>query len=377
MNSKTGWYTYFPSDLRWSRSICWMISCARWGGSEIGEVDQVCRRLSQNIGNDTHWLREWSRMGEKIFILAKSEEKKGHSLTAASHYLRACYYFQMGERLVSPKTEKSMSIYKKSIDSFKNYYKLVDRPIIQKVEVPYKRKKLPAYFVQAENTKKTKCPTVVFFDGRDVTKEIQFICGVKDMVRRGMNCLILDGPGTGESVRFRKLYLRHNYELAGSAAFDYLETRKDVNTKKVGVLGISLGGFYASRVASFDHRYKACVAWGANWEYQKTWKIRGVPAHSYMEIMNVKTEEEMQTEFEKFSLKGVVDKMKCSFLLTHGANDNMVPMREALAHFRAVGSRDKTFRVFSKKEGGAEHCQLDNMTLGTSYIFDWLQTKLK
>ena len=181
-----------------------------------------------------------------------------------------------------------MSIYKKSIDSFKNYYKLVDRPIIQKVEVPYKRKKLPAYFVQAENTKKTKCPTVVFFDGRDVTKEIQFICGVKDMVRRGMNCLILDGPGTGESVRFRKLYLRHNYELAGSAAFDYLETRKDVNTKKVGVLGISLGGFYASRVASFDHRYKACVAWGANWEYQKTWKIRGVPAHSYMEIMNVK-----------------------------------------------------------------------------------------
>ena len=84
-----------------------------------------------------------------------------------------------------------------------------------------------------------------------------------------------------------------------------------------------------------------------------------------------------QTEFEKFSLKGVVDKMKCSFLLTHGANDNMVPMREALAHFRAVGSRDKTFRVFSKKEGGAEHCQLDNMTLGTSYIFDWLQTKLK
>ena len=61
------------------------------------------------------------------------------------------------------------------------------------------------------------------------------------MVRRGMNCLILDGPGTGESVRFRKLYLRHDYELAGSAAFDYLETRKDVNTKKVGVLGISLG----------------------------------------------------------------------------------------------------------------------------------------
>jgi hypothetical protein len=51
-------------------------------------------------------------------------------------------------------------------------------------------------------------------------------------------------------------------------------------------------------------------------------------------------------------------------------------MREARAHFRAVGSKDKTLRVFSAQEGGAQHCQIDNMTLGTTYIHDWLQEKL-
>ncbi|MBT3349682.1 MAG: alpha/beta hydrolase [Nitrospinaceae bacterium] len=372
------WFTYFPDNLRWSLSICWMISCARWGASEIGEIDQVGRRLGKKLGDDAHWLREWSAMGNRVFALAEKEQNQGHNLTAAAHYLRACYYFQMGERLISPKNKKALNIYRKSIDCFRRYARLTDRPRIQPVEIPYgKGKKLPAYLVHAENTKKTKPPVVVFFDGRDVTKEIQYICGVQDLVRRGMSCLIVDGPGTGESVRFRDIYLRHDYEVAGSAALDYLETRKDVNAKKTGVLGISLGGYYATRAASLEPRYKACVAWGANWEYQKTWKVRGIPAHSYMEIMNAHSQEEMQVEFDKFSLKGVAGKMRCPFLLTHGADDQMVPMREARAHFRAVGSKDKTFRVFSAREGGAQHCQIDNMTLGTTCIQDWLQEKLK
>jgi dienelactone hydrolase len=377
IHTKTRWFTYFPEDLRWSLAICWMISCARWGASEIGEIDQVGRRLAKKLGDDSHWLREWTLMGNRVFGLGETEESQGHNLTAAEHYLRACYYYQMGERLISPKNKKALDIYRKSVECFRRYARLNDRPRIQCVEVPYEKgKKLPAYLVHAENTKKARPPVVVFFDGRDVTKEIQYICGVQDLVRRGISCLVMDGPGTGEAVRFREIYLRHDYEVAGSAALDYLETRMDVNAKKAGVLGISLGGYYASRVASMDHRYKACVAWGANWEYQNTWKIRGVPAHSYMEIMNAHSQDEMQAEFEKFSLKGVAEKMRCPFLLTHGADDQMVPMREARAHFRAVGSKDKTLRVFSAQEGGAQHCQIDNMTLGTTYIHDWLQEKL-
>jgi hypothetical protein len=52
-------------------------------------------------------------------------------------------------------------------------------------------------------------------------------------------------------------------------------------------------------------------------------------------------------------------------------------MWEARALFRAVGSKDKTLRVFSVKEGGSQHCQIDNLTLGTTYMYDWLQEKLK
>ena len=49
-----------------------------------------------------------------------------------------------------------------------------------------------------------KVPAMVFFDGLDVTKEIQYFKGVADLVARGIACLIVDGPGNGESIRFRE-----------------------------------------------------------------------------------------------------------------------------------------------------------------------------
>ncbi len=384
--ANTNWFTYFPQNYRWSSAIVGMVSCARWGASEIGEIDQVGRRLAKRLGDDKAWFREWVRMADRVRGLGMNAERLKNNLTAASCHLRACCYYQMGERFVSPKDKKALLAYRKSLDSFRRYVRLVDRPRIEVVEVPYeKRKKLPAYFVHAENTKKSKPPVVVFFDGRDITKELQYLRGVEDLIRRGMSCLVIDGPGTGEAVRFRKAFLRHDYEAAGSAALDYLETRKDVNAKKAAVMGISLGGYYAPRVASMERRYKACVAWGAKWDYYETWRHRidvgfqtelSAPGHHIMEILNADSLDDVLVKLDKYRLDGVVQKMRCPFLLVHGADDTQVPMKEAHSLLKAVGSKDKTLKIFTVKEGGAQHCQRDNMSLGTTYIFDWLKAKL-
>ena len=42
----------------------------------------------------------------------------------------------------------------------------------------------------------------------------------------------------------------------------------------LGILGISLGGYYAPRAAVFEPRIKACVAWGGIWDYGATWRKR-------------------------------------------------------------------------------------------------------
>ena len=122
--ANANWYTYFPEDYRWSAAICGMISWAKWRGSEIGEIDQVGRRLAKKIGDDRHWFREWSRMGDRLRTLGRAEERKGHGLSAASHYQRACCYYQMGERFRTPKDKKALDSYRKALDCFARFARL-------------------------------------------------------------------------------------------------------------------------------------------------------------------------------------------------------------------------------------------------------------
>jgi dienelactone hydrolase len=290
----------------------------------------------------------------------------------------------MGERFRTPKDRTGLDAYRKGVDCFHRHVALTDLRI-EIVEVPYENGSLPGYFVQAQNAKGKRAPCVVFFDGLDVTKEIQFVRGVPDLVKRGISCLVMDAPGTGEAIRFRNYYLRHDYEVAGSACVNWLERRGDVDPKKIGIVAISLGGYYAPRCAAMEPRFAACIAWGAQWDYHDTWKKRvaasfktalSVPGHHIKWIMGAKSLDEALKKLEPFKLDGVMQKMRCPFLLVHGADDEQIPLADAQKQFDACGSKDKTFRVFTAEEGGAQHCQRDYLTLVVAEMWNWFEEKL-
>src|SRR5665811_1320632 len=93
----------------------------------------------------------------------------------------------------------------------------------------------PALYVHAEPANRdSKVPAMVFFDGLDITKEIQYFKGIADLVARGIACLIVDGPGNGESIRFRNLYLRHDTEQYATPAYEYLRARPEIDAKRIG-----------------------------------------------------------------------------------------------------------------------------------------------
>ena len=379
------WFRYFPGDYRWSAATEIIIGSAPFGGADIGEVDRAGRRLQGRVGDDDAWFEEWVRVGDELRARAEEADGDGRRFSAASAYLRACNYYQMAERFRTPKDEKALDVFRTSLRCFERFAALTDTPRIERVQVPFEDGTLPAYFVHAQNTDDPTPPCVVFFDGLDVSKELQYMFGVPELVKRGMSCLVMDAPGTGEAIRLQGLYLRHDYEVAGSAAIDYLEGRSDVDADRIGVMAISLGGYYAPRCASKEPRFTACVAWGAIWDYHRLWKDRieasfnsslSVPGHHISWILGVETLEEALEKLEDFKLDGVVQDMRCPFLITHGQEDEQVPVADAERLYEASGSSDKTLRVFGPEEGGAQHCQRDNLTHGVSVMFDWLQEKL-
>jgi len=386
MSSAPKYFMYFPGNYRWSAAFVNMLGTASSGGVDISEMHAIGRLLDGKSGDDDGaWFDACVKIADRVRGHADDFRSGGHPASASSFYLRACHYFQMGERFRTPKDARALDAYRAAVDCFHRFIALSGSKI-EIVDVPFEGGALPGYFVPARNPRSGRAPCVVFFDGLDVTKEIQFLRGVPDLVRRGISVLVMDGPGTGEAIRFRGLALRHDYEKAGSACIDYLEKRADVDAKRIGIIAISLGGYYAPRCASLEPRFAACIAWGAIWDYHATWKKRidagfkasmSVPGHHIMWILGAASLDEALKKLEPFRLDGVVQKMRCPFLVVHGADDEQIPLQHAQALYEACGSADKTLRVFTAEEGGAQHCQRDYLSLGTAVMWNWLEEKLQ
>jgi len=376
----------FPGSYTWSAAVRGAISGLPYGGGEMGEIYKVCAALQGKAGDNAVWFAEWYKMGAHVAQLGDQAREKGYLQTASAAYLRAAHYLQIGERLRQPRTPDTQKAYAWAVELFKKGIANVLFLSIEAVEVPFEGgKSLPAYFVKRAGMEGVKWPTVVYFDGLDITKEIQYFRGVPELAKRGLACLIIDAPGNGEAIRFRGMPARHDSEVAGGAAIDYLEKRADVNKERIGVLGVSLGGYFSPRAAAFEKRFKACVAWGAQYDYHAVWKNRidaafktslSVPGEHITWFMGVDTLDQALKKLEPFTLEGVAQKIECPFLLTHGEADAQISMAIARQQFAAVGAKDKTFKVFTREEGGAEHCQGDNLTLGITYIADWFADKL-
>jgi dienelactone hydrolase len=384
------YFQYFPGNYRWSSGMINLLGVAPYGGSDISELHRIGLMLKDKPGTDDNaWYEAFETMGDHIREQAEGFDAKGYRYSAAHSYLRACNYYQFGERFLTPKTPRSDAAYHVALKCFRRHLELSDIDG-EVVEVPYKGpggedQSMPAYFIHAQNATSGKPPCLVFFGGLDITKEIQFTRGVPDLIKRGISCLVIDGPGTGEAIRFRGQFLRHDYEVPGSACIDYLLTRDDVDPDRIGIVAMSLGGYYAPRAASFDDRWKCCIAWGPQWDYHAVWKKRidsamkasmSVPGHHILWIFGIHDYDTALKKLEPFKLDGVVQKMTCPFLITHGSEDEQVTTADAEKLLAACGSKDKTLRVYTPEEGGAQHCQRDYLPLVVADMWNWAGDRL-
>jgi dipeptidyl aminopeptidase/acylaminoacyl peptidase len=383
-------FTYFPENYRWSHGLLIGLNSAPWGGAEIGEINRIGLRLKDHVGDDDAWFREWAREARIVEDRGRARMAEGFTTSGAQYLQRASMYYHVGERFLQPKSKEGDDAYMRGVNCLRDAAKYIKRPKLEHVEIPYGDTGLPAIYVHVEPANRGgKVPAMVFFDGLDVTKEIQYLKGVADLAARGIACLIVDGPGNGESIRFRNLYLRHDTEHYATPVFDYLSQRPEVDAKRIGVMAISLGGYYAPRAAAMEPRFACCLAWGAQWDYQKIWQDRfdrlaradtpslSVAAQHISWVLNASSQDDALKRLEPFKLEGVVQKIACPFLLLHGEGDEQIPLPEAQKCFDAVGSKNKTFKLFTREEGGYHHCQIDNQSICAAYMWDWVEQVLE
>ena len=361
-------------------------------GGQIAEVDEACRPLKDVAGikalagdptQQRAWFESWMRVAERVQRLGEADEAAGHPLSAGRKYLRAGIYYLLAERMPSHKDPRRLDAYKRGIAIYKRGLICRKEPV-EFVDVKFGKHKLPAIFMKAPV--KGRAPCIVHFDGLDVTKEIIYAAVGDEFRRRGVSLLIVDHPGVGAALRLQGLPSAPDTEKPAGASIDYLETRSDVDPKRIGIMALSLGGYYAPRAAAFEKRFACAVAWGAIYDYHACVSDRiggrGEPSvPGYAEHVNWvfgcdKIEDTLKI-VKQMTLKGVADKITCPLLIVHGENDRQVPLWHAeRTYAEAVNSPGRELKVCSLFDGGAEHCGADNGSLVVDYMTDWVAEKL-
>ena len=178
----------------------------------------------------------------------------------------------------------------------------------------------------------------------------------------------------------------YNTEVWASRVVDYLETRDDIDPGRIGLHGVSLGGYFCPRAVAFEPRFALGAVWGANHNWGEVQKRRLAregerPVPHYWEhvqwVWGGNNVEEFMQIAEKVTLDGVLDRIKVPFLVTHGQNDRQIPLEYAHHTYEGlVNSPKRELKVFSPREGGIEHSSVDNSAYALDYIADWVAENL-
>jgi len=378
-------FDYFPNYV-WNLSV----SIAMASGAELGEIMDMCQPLlaKAEAGEDAgtvEFMQEWMKVADKLVELAEEDEAKGRLLSAGPKRQRAALYYLTAERMQAHGSENRMATFKKGIANFLQGTKQSGEDATR-VEIPYGDKTLPAIYTRAIGVD-GPAPAVVYLNGLDSNKELLYWSRLPhELAKRGISTLCVDQPGTGESLRLQNMPVEVESENWGTPVYEFLAARDDVDADRIGVTGISLGGYYAPRVCANEPRFASGAVWGANHNWaevqQKRMKREGEnPVPHYWKhvhwVFGADGQDDFLEKSKGMHLNGQMEKIKVPFLVTHGEFDRQISLDYAHQSYdQLVNSPRRELKIFTPREGGVEHVGADNMSFGRGYIADWFAETL-
>ena len=370
------WTEATPEAEDFCTILVGLFSESTQGAADPNELLRVAAQI--RAGNREDWIAAFCAMAEQTRSIATTAITNGHVRTASDAYLRAFTYFRAAELMVAPTDPQKLELYRQTIDCFREGLSLSAHRH-EAVCIAWQGHQLEGTLFKppAGVADRDRWPCVIFLSGADAVPEQNFFRGVQWLMSRGLACLIFNGPGQGGSIRLHGLPTIAYYEQPISAAVDALSERDDIDGERLGLMGVSMAGYYVMRAAAFEHRFRGIVVWGAMYSvYEDLW-VHYPPLRRQLRwITGAPDDETAAAKLRDFTLDGILDRVRTPVLITHGAEDEMVPLDSAERTFRALTVRDKTLRIYTAEEGGERHINIDNWSQVIPGMADWLVERL-
>src|ERR671918_404579 len=277
-------------------------------------------RTTARIERWDEWLDAWTDTAELHLRLGREAEQAGRRLTAGEAFVRAALCFHFAKYVWVIDGERNRRTTERAREALYEAHRLLD-PSAERVEAPLDGATEVANLRRPPDADRP--PLVVLIPGLDSTKE-EFFNLEQVFIDRGLATLSLDSPGQGETGF--ELPIRHDYEVAMAAILDALEGRDDIDTRRVGAAGVSLGGYYAPRAAAFEPRLRAVAGVSGPRNFGELWD--DLPMLTRESFVHYSRSPDLEAGRERalaLDLAGVADRISQPLLVVTGKLDRLIP----------------------------------------------------
>jgi pimeloyl-ACP methyl ester carboxylesterase len=277
-------------------------------------------RTVKRVDTWDQWLPEWSRTADEQAGFAQEAEADGHRVTAGHAWRRAATDRHFGKFVWMVDLDLAKQASLQSVQEMRAAHRHLDRTA-ERIEVPMDG--VTAYANLRRPAGLDVAPYVVLIPGLDSTKE-EFWFFEQSFLDRGMATISLDGPGQGETAFV--MPIRHDYEVAVSALLDVVADRPDLDHDRIGLCGVSLGGYYAPRAAAYEPRAKAVAGISGPFCFGDMWEqLPPMTRQTFVVKSGAKDDAEGQRLASTLDLAGVCKQIKVPALYVTGKLDRLIP----------------------------------------------------
>ncbi len=318
--------------------------------------------------------REFARLARRYELQAEAALAQGHGITAGDGFFAAAVMYGAAQWPLFENTDLNRTLERKKTECFQRFIPFADHRI-EAVEIPYAGRTVPGYLHFPPGYAGGALPCLVMVSGMDAFKELQINASADRFLRRGFACLMLDGPGQGTSLSREIWYDPDRYGELGTAAFDAMAARPEVDTGRIMAWGLSFGSFWATQMAAAEPRFAACAVMYTCFQ-PHNWPLFEMAAPSFkqrfMYMCGVSDEADFAAVMARMDVAALSPKLHMPCFVMAGEDDSLSDFACTVEHLNNVPG-PKTLLVYAGEEhgmGGSRSSQLGSPFFPA--IADWL-----